>query len=162
MSTPMRRIRSRCCARAASGQAAAPPRPAMNSRRRRQMLIWPSRARELCGGRIAQACGGCQIGCCTAESRPPPPPGLWQRWVINRITRHEHLWSASPESGLHMPPAPARNAAFASSRVPASRCFATSPKTDAAPRRGPSWSRAGSPRRPTRTARSRKITSRLR
>jgi hypothetical protein len=38
ISTPMRRIRSGCCARAASGQmaaeaAAAPPRPAINSRR---------------------------------------------------------------------------------------------------------------------------------
>jgi hypothetical protein len=30
-----------------------------------------------------QACGGCQTGCCTAESRPPPPTGLWQRWVIS-------------------------------------------------------------------------------
>jgi hypothetical protein len=34
------------------------------------------------------ACGpypwrGCQVGCCTAESRSPPPPGLWQRWVIS-------------------------------------------------------------------------------
>jgi hypothetical protein len=43
------------------------------------------RARELYGGRIAQACGGCQI-CCTAESRPPPPTGLWQRWVISPRT----------------------------------------------------------------------------
>ena len=35
MSTPMRRTRSACCARAASGQAtAAPPRSVMNSRRR--------------------------------------------------------------------------------------------------------------------------------
>src|SRR6266545_7620745 len=33
MSTPMRRIRSRCCARAASGHAAAPPSSVMNSRR---------------------------------------------------------------------------------------------------------------------------------
>jgi hypothetical protein len=34
ISTPMRRIRSTCCARAASGQpAAAPPRSVMNSRR---------------------------------------------------------------------------------------------------------------------------------
>ena len=34
MSTPMRRTRSACCARAASGQAAAvPPRNVMNSRR---------------------------------------------------------------------------------------------------------------------------------
>ena len=33
MSTPMRRIRSRCCARAASGHAAAaPPSSVMNSR----------------------------------------------------------------------------------------------------------------------------------
>jgi hypothetical protein len=31
-----------CCARAVSGQTAAPPREAMNSRRRRQMLICPS------------------------------------------------------------------------------------------------------------------------
>jgi hypothetical protein len=34
MRTPMRRTRSPCCARAASGHAAALPRPAMNSRRR--------------------------------------------------------------------------------------------------------------------------------
>ena len=33
MSTPMRRIRSLCCARAASGHAAAPPTSVMNSRR---------------------------------------------------------------------------------------------------------------------------------
>src|ERR1700676_4992681 len=33
MSTPIRRIRSGCCARATNGQAAAPPTPAMNSRR---------------------------------------------------------------------------------------------------------------------------------
>src|SRR5262245_42327598 len=32
-STPMRRILSPCCARTASGHAAAPPRAAMNSRR---------------------------------------------------------------------------------------------------------------------------------
>ena len=34
---------ARCCARTASGQATAPPSPAMNSRRRRQMRICPSR-----------------------------------------------------------------------------------------------------------------------
>jgi hypothetical protein len=33
MTTPMRRIRSRCCARAASGHAAAPPSSVMNARR---------------------------------------------------------------------------------------------------------------------------------
>ena len=33
MSTPMRRIRSPCCARATIGHAAAPPRSVMNSRR---------------------------------------------------------------------------------------------------------------------------------
>src|SRR5262249_52776516 len=32
MSTPMRRIRSPCCARAASGHAAAPPRSVINAR----------------------------------------------------------------------------------------------------------------------------------
>jgi len=42
----MRRTRSPCCPRAASGHAAAPPSPAMNSRRRRQMLTWPFLARE--------------------------------------------------------------------------------------------------------------------
>jgi len=26
---------------------------------------------------------GRQIGCCTAESRSPPPTGLWQRWVMS-------------------------------------------------------------------------------
>jgi hypothetical protein len=36
MSTPMRRTRSNCCARAANGHAAAPPRSVMNSRR----LTW--------------------------------------------------------------------------------------------------------------------------
>src|SRR5262249_20223612 len=44
----------------------------------------------------AQACGGCQIGCCTAESRPPPPRGLWQRWVISTRNRPEHFSSAFP------------------------------------------------------------------
>jgi hypothetical protein len=33
MSTPIRRILSRCCARAAIGHAAAPPRSVMKSRR---------------------------------------------------------------------------------------------------------------------------------
>ena len=42
VSMPMRRTRPSCCARAVSGQAAAPPSPAMKSRRRR--LICPSRA----------------------------------------------------------------------------------------------------------------------
>jgi hypothetical protein len=60
----------------------------MNSRRRRQMLICPSCARPVRGNPIgqdstAQACGGCQIGCCTAESGSPPPPSLWQRWVMS-------------------------------------------------------------------------------
>jgi hypothetical protein len=33
MSTPIRRIRSVCCARAAGGHVAAPPSSVMNSRR---------------------------------------------------------------------------------------------------------------------------------
>ena len=38
-----------------------------------------------------------EAGCgCTAQS-------FHTAWVINLITRHEHLWSASPESGLDMP-----------------------------------------------------------
>ena len=42
-------------------------------------------AREPYEGNIARPkpAGGCQIGCCTAESRPPPPTGLWQRWVMS-------------------------------------------------------------------------------
>jgi hypothetical protein len=54
-----------CCARAASGQAAAPPSPAMNSRRRRQILICPSRGLAAAAHRDmhdcrapAAACGG--------------------------------------------------------------------------------------------------------
>src|SRR6516165_4613979 len=47
------------CARAANGQAAAPPSPAMNSRRLMQKVICPSHARESYRGRIA---------------RPKPPP----------------------------------------------------------------------------------------
>ena len=34
------------------------------------------------------------MGCCTAESRSPPPPGLWQRWVISTRNRPEHFSSA--------------------------------------------------------------------
>jgi hypothetical protein len=34
MSTPIRRTPPDCCARATNGHAAAPPSPAMNSRRR--------------------------------------------------------------------------------------------------------------------------------
>ena len=37
---PMRRIRSGCCARAASGHAAAPPRSAMKLRRLMQIARW--------------------------------------------------------------------------------------------------------------------------
>jgi hypothetical protein len=44
----------RCCARAASGQAAAPPSPAMNSRRRSKIFICPSHAREPYQGKIAR------------------------------------------------------------------------------------------------------------
>jgi len=45
-STPMRRIRSPCCARAASGHAtAAPPSAASNPRRPMVTVIRPSRAR---------------------------------------------------------------------------------------------------------------------
>jgi len=45
-STPMRRIRSGCCARAASGHvASAPPRAASNSRRPMVTVMRPSRAR---------------------------------------------------------------------------------------------------------------------
>ena len=82
----------------------APPRPAMNSRRRRQRLICRSRDREallredsstapargpdLQGAGRGWAWLGPQMsglgeaGCCTAEFRSPPPPGLWQRRVI--------------------------------------------------------------------------------
>ena len=43
----MRRTRSPCCDRAESGHAAvASPNATMKSRRRRQMLIWPSCACE--------------------------------------------------------------------------------------------------------------------
>src|SRR5262245_19206236 len=46
VSTPMRRIRSGCCARAASGHAAAaPPSAASNSRRPMVTVIRPSRVR---------------------------------------------------------------------------------------------------------------------
>src|SRR6516225_2781529 len=45
MSTPMRRMRSPCCARAVSGHAAAPPSAVSNSRRPRVTVIRPSRAR---------------------------------------------------------------------------------------------------------------------
>src|SRR5262249_45932723 len=83
---------------AASCHAAAPPNAAMNSRRRR--LICPSCAREPYPGRIAQpepvgaADRLLHCGCCTAESRPPPPTGFWQRWVINRKAQSEHISSA--------------------------------------------------------------------
>src|SRR6516164_832534 len=55
MSTPMRRIRPPCCARAAIGHAAVPPSPARKSRRRRQMLICLSHAREPYGGENSTA-----------------------------------------------------------------------------------------------------------
>src|SRR6516164_6348414 len=56
VSTPMRRTRSPCCPRAANGHgAAAPPSAAMKSRRPRQILICPSRARELYGGENSTA-----------------------------------------------------------------------------------------------------------
>src|SRR5262249_55568692 len=45
MSTPMRRTRSPCCARAASGHAAALPSATSNSRRPMVTVIRPSRAR---------------------------------------------------------------------------------------------------------------------
>jgi hypothetical protein len=48
MSTPMRRIRSGCCARAASGQvAAAPPSSVMNWRRLRSGLLPATRCASL-------------------------------------------------------------------------------------------------------------------
>ena len=51
------------------------------------------RLADLVGG-TAQAFGGCQIGCCTAESWSPPPPSLWQRWVMPRKAQIEHKGSA--------------------------------------------------------------------
>src|SRR5262245_49637948 len=53
MSTPMRRIRSPCCARAASGHAAAaPPRNVMNARRFIPAIIRsPHRTRHSPNGR---------------------------------------------------------------------------------------------------------------
>jgi len=54
-STPMRRTRVSCCARATSGHAAAPPTAARNSRRRRQMLTCPSVLGMLHEGRIARS-----------------------------------------------------------------------------------------------------------
>jgi hypothetical protein len=56
MSTPMRRIRSPCCARAASGQAAVPQRRVMNSRRRiirSAHRRWHTRPAEWPASRVA-------------------------------------------------------------------------------------------------------------
>jgi hypothetical protein len=60
-----------------------------------------------------------QIGCCAAESRSPPPQGLWQRWVINWHAQGEDISSVPvSESGrCHAP----RNVAFASSRLSVTR-----------------------------------------
>ena len=44
---PMRRIRSRCCARVASGHAAAPPSSVMNSRRFTSSIRSPSGTRNI-------------------------------------------------------------------------------------------------------------------
>ena len=44
MRMPIRRMRSRCCARAASGHATAPPRTVMNSRRRIPDTGFPSQS----------------------------------------------------------------------------------------------------------------------
>ena len=58
--------------------------------------------RLLCEGALrrqhstAQACGGCQIACCTAESRSPPLAGLWQRWVINSYAPCQVLCAPHP------------------------------------------------------------------
>jgi len=84
----------------------------MNSRRRRKIFICPSpceaRAREPRSreNSTPEACGpypwrGCQIGYCTAESRPPPPTGLWQRWVINRKAHSVQFWSAFSGESRH-------------------------------------------------------------
>ena len=35
-------------------------------------------------------------GCCAAETRPPPPPGLWQRWVINSYAPCQVLCAPHP------------------------------------------------------------------
>jgi hypothetical protein len=40
---------------------------------------------------------GWQVDCCTAESRPPPPTGLWQRWVISPRTRATAGPAACPQ-----------------------------------------------------------------
>ena len=62
MSTPMRRTRVSCCARAASGHAAAPLSPAMNSRRRIEEAICPSRAWSPRDNSTAQACESFTLG----------------------------------------------------------------------------------------------------
>src|SRR5262249_47871814 len=58
MSMPMRRTRLPCCARAASGHAAAPPRVVMNSRRRLDRGLLVARvdvAQELSPARLSGA-----------------------------------------------------------------------------------------------------------
>src|SRR5262249_34695467 len=63
---------------------------------------------------------GCCTGCCTAESRPPPPTGLWQRRVINRNNPIEHFSSAFFYGKRTYPPA----------------SYAASYQTSPSPRRG--------------------------
>jgi hypothetical protein len=64
--SPMRRIRSGCCARAASGHAAAaPPSSVMNSRRV-LMCGWPPLARDHLACSTEVACS--QVGCASAAA----------------------------------------------------------------------------------------------
>src|SRR6516164_5984121 len=70
VSTPMRRIRSGCCARAASGQAAAPPMSVVNARRLVRGLLGLNRCLPMpiwTSPRIRAECG----------ARSPAGAGLW-------------------------------------------------------------------------------------
>src|SRR5262249_22627193 len=104
VSTPMRRTRSPCCARAASGHAAALPSAASNSRRPMVTVIRPSRARCVRARYHAtsvQSSRSRRAGCwllpplSSASTALLPPPafcecrhrGLARRGIARRLIR---------------------------------------------------------------------------
>src|SRR5262245_54935734 len=123
MSTPMRRTRSPCCARAAIGQATAAPSRVLNSRRLTSGMVSPPEPavpayRPLRLAWKHRQVLGLELNCSEASrgaaSRPngapdaPHMPGLIpavghteQTFFRSRCAKHRLAWRGSHRAGLH-------------------------------------------------------------
>src|SRR6516165_2251517 len=89
MSTPMRRTRSPCCARAASGHAAAPPRSVPELRKREQ-TITPDRrpAHQNFESRNVSRLADAEVQAVVREAHALDPAfGLYEAWNLPMLTQ---------------------------------------------------------------------------